>query len=59
MTLEKDGTLIGGTDDKLMTDDEFAKEVELASEGRWEELGLDPPIAGFVPATIDDLRNAG
>lgn len=47
------------TDEGLMTEDEFEREVEMASRGEWEALGLDPLPEGFTPATIEDLRNAG
>jgi hypothetical protein len=55
--MEQDGTLLD-TGDKLMSDDEFDRQVQLASEGRWEELGLDPLPSGFRPATMSELRSA-
>jgi hypothetical protein len=42
----------------LMGDDEFERQAQMAAEGRWEELGLDPLPADWTPATIEDLRNA-
>ena len=40
----------------LMSNEEFDHEVQLAGEGRWDELGLDTLPAGWKPATIDELR---
>jgi hypothetical protein len=48
--------------DELEAEEEFDEEIEAAGEGRWEELGLDPPPAeggtpGFVPASIDEFMD--
>jgi hypothetical protein len=40
-----------------MSNEEFDHEVQLAGEGRWDELGLDSLPDGWKPASIDELRN--
>jgi hypothetical protein len=42
---------------KLMSDEEFDHDVELAAQGRWEEIGLDDLPADWQQASIEDLRN--
>jgi hypothetical protein len=41
----------------LMSNEEFDREVKLAGEGRWDELGLDTLPENWKPASIDELRN--
>lgn len=44
---------------KLMDDAAFEEEARLASEGRWDELGLDQLPDNWADSSIEDLRNAG
>jgi hypothetical protein len=41
----------------LMSNEEFDHEVQLAGEGRWDELGLDTLPDNWQPASIDELRH--
>lgn len=38
----------------LMTDEEFEEELALASQGRFEEIGLDS--GSFAPATLQEFE---
>jgi hypothetical protein len=37
--------------------DEFDKEIEMASRGEWEALGLDAPDK-FTPVSVDEFMES-
>lgn len=41
-----------------MSDEEFDEEVEAAAEGRWSELGLDPPGQTSTESVEEFLKDA-